>query len=463
MGQRPAEILLNFTTGKRFYEHPIDLNIWLAGFMNFAALNRQQIMSLPRDSLRELQLAKLNALLRGILPANRFYAEKFAGITTPFDQLEKLSGLPFTTKEELLGDEPAGIAKHLTFPLERYTRFHRTSGSRGRRLAVLDTADDWRWWIETWQYVLDAAGIVANDRVVMAFSFGPFVGFWSAHDAVIARGALVIPTGGMSSQARLDLILSIGATAVFCTPSYALHLAQVARIEKIDLQKNSVRVLVVAGEPGGSIPSVRQQIESAWGAKVHDHCGATEIGPWGFADLQSRGVIVNEAEFIAEYIPINSAIAEPSESLAELVLTALGRVGAPVIRYRTGDLVRPVFSDVQGGCPWVLFDGGVLGRVDDMIIIRGVNIYPSSVEQIVREFADVDEFRLVVRKQGALDQLTIEVEDRAADTSRIAQRLQLRLGLSIDVVGVPVGSLPRSEGKAARFVDLRNKSSGGGT
>ena len=322
-GQRPAEILVNFKTGKRFYEHPTDLNIWLAGSMNFAALDRQQIMSLSRDDLRQLQLAKLNTLLQAILPANRFYAEKFAGVVRPFDRLDQLADLPITTKDELLGDDPSGIAKNLTYPRQRYTRYHRTSGTRGRRLAVLDTADDWRWWIETWQYVLDAAEISASDRVVMAFSFGPFVGFWSAHDAAIARGALVVPTGGMSSLARLDLIQSIGATAVFCTPSYALHLTHVARTENINLSGNSVRVLVVAGEPGGSIPSVRQQIESAWGAKVHDHSGATEIGPWGFADGQSRGVIVNEAEFIAEFLPIEKPTANQSAPLAELVLTTL--------------------------------------------------------------------------------------------------------------------------------------------
>jgi phenylacetate-CoA ligase len=424
--------------------------------MKLDEAQRQRLKSLSRSALREYQLNKLNALLQSVLPTNRFYAAKFAGLPQRLNSLDQMAQWPFTTKDELVADEPSGLARHLTFAPEQYCRFHRTSGTHGRPISILDTADDWQWWIETWQYVLDGAGIGAHDRAVMAFSFGPFIGFWSAHDAVVARGAMSIPTGGMSSLARLDLILSLNCTAVFCTPSYALHLAEVARREQIDLRPSAVRAIVVAGEPGGSIPSFRERVEAAWNATVFDHCGATEVGPWGFADKDRRGIVMNEAEFIAEFQPVPSTAKQNAEPLHELVLTNLGRVGAPVIRYRTGDLVRPVFAHADPSCRWMLLDGGVLGRVDDMIMVRGVNIYPSSVEQIVREFPDVDEFRLVVRKRGSLDHLTVEVEDRAHDTSRIAERMNLRLGLNVDVVGVPLGSLPRSEFKSRRFVDLRN-------
>lgn len=446
--------------------------------------HRRRLMSLPRNLLRELQLHKLNALLQSVLPENRFYADKFAGLPQRLNSLDQLEQLPFTTKQELVSDDPAGLARNLTSSPDHYSRFHRTSGTHGRPMTILDTAEDWQWWVETWQYVLDAASIRADDRVAMAFSFGPFIGFWSAHDAVIARGALVVPTGGMSSLARLDVIQSMECTAVFCTPSYALHLAEVARREQIDLRKNAVRALIVAGEPGGSIPTVRQQIEDAWNATVFDHCGATEVGPWGFADKDRRGIIVNEAEFIAEFVAVEQSIDASSQnrrslsainlviednrgltpslgdSFFELVLTTLGRTGAPVIRYRTGDLVRPFVKIESDSCGWLLLDGGVLGRIDDMIMVRGVNIYPSSVEQIVREFPEVNEYRLVVRKRGSLDHLTVEVEDGDADSSRIAERLNLRLGLNVDVVRVPLGSLPRSEFKAQRFVDLRGNPEG---
>lgn len=429
--------------------------------MNRELSDREELRRMPRERLRVHQLEKLNRLLDAILPKNRFYAAKFDGLPRRLERLEQLEQFPLTTKDELLGETPTGLARHLTFDVERYSRYHRTSGTKGHPMAILDTADDWRWWIGTWQYVLDAAGIGERDRVLMAFSFGPFIGFWSAHDAVVARGALAIPTGGMSSLARLQLIQSIGATVIFCTPSYALHLAEVARNERLKPNEGSVRLLVVAGEPGGSIPSVRRQIESAWGAEVHDHCGATEIGPWGFTDRQARGLVVNEAEFIAEFLPVEHTVAGQSGPLAELVLTTLGRAGAPVIRYRTGDLVRPSFSASENDGSWVVLDGGILGRIDDMIIVRGVNVYPSSIEQVIREFPEVDEFRLVLRKRGLLDHLTVEVENRAGDVARIAQRLQVRLGLNVDVEPLPLGSLPRSEGKSRRLLDLRSASIGG--
>jgi phenylacetate-CoA ligase len=434
------------------FEYPI-------GGMIHDATQRRMRMAFSRETLRDWQLNRLNLLLAEILPGNRFYAEKFSELPRRFNSLDDLARVPFTSKTELAGDPATGLAPNLTYPVEHYSRYHRTSGTRGQPIGVLDGTTDWQWWIDTWQYVLDAADIRSGDRILMAFSFGPFIGFWSAHDAVIARGALVAPTGGLSSLARLDLIRSLQCTVVFCTPSYAWHLARIAAESSIDLARSSVRVLVVAGEPGGSIPSLRGQIESAWGATVIDHCGATEVGPWGFADSQRRGVVVNEAEFIAEFLPV-AGRATDDDTPRELVLTALGRGGAPVIRYRTGDLVRPIQQEENAACRWVLLEGGILGRTDDMILVRGVNIYPTSVEQIVREFPEVDEFRLVVRQAGALDQLAVEVEDARNQPGRIAERLRDRLGLSVQVINVPPGSLPRNEFKARRLVDLRPKSPG---
>ena len=272
----------------------------------------------------------------------------------PLNSLDELSGLPFTHKEELLDPEnDAGFAANLTFPLDQYSRFHRTSGTRGRPLIVLDTANDWDWWMETWQYVLDSAALNASDRVVMAFSFGPFIGFWSAFDAAVERGAMIAPTGSLSTVARIELIRSIQATIIFCTPSYALHMAEVAQQNEIDLTSSSVKKIIVAGEPGGSIPSIRQQIESSWAAKVIDHSGASEVGPWGFADANGTGIYVNEAEFAAEFISLATGKPATEGELSELVLTCLGRIGSPVIRYRTGDLVRPQWH-TSGDCNFVL-------------------------------------------------------------------------------------------------------------
>ena len=419
------------------------------------ASERRRLESLERDALERHQLDRLNSLLELILPANRFYANKLAGVRLPLASLDEFRALPHTTKGELLGEGSAhSLPANLTWPLERYVRFHQTSGTRGRPLAVYDTAEDWRWWVDAWQFVLDAAGVTAGDRAMLAFSFGPFIGFWSAHDALIARGAMAIPGGGMSSRARLDLIDRTGATALFCTPTYALHLVEAAEELKINLARNSVDKIVVAGEAGGSIESVRDRIEAAWQARVIDHAGASEVGPWGYADAARQGVHILESEFIAEFLDVETHEPTPAGRLAHLVLTALGRPGLPIIRYRTGDLVRPAWP-ADGANRFVLLEGGVLGRADDMLIVRGVNIFPTSLDEILRSFPEVVEYRITVRKRGAMDELSVEVEDRLGAPGRIAEELSVRLGLKVDVQLAPALSLPRFEGKARRLVDER--------
>ena len=253
---------------------------------------RRRRERLAPHELAAHQLTRLNSLLARILPHNRFYAEKLANLTLPLASLDQLDGLPFTFKDELQEVGNGGdYAANLTYPIDRYVRYHRTSGTRGRPLVVLDTLEDWSWWSETWQFVLDAAEIEPHDRALMAFSFGPFIGFWSAFDAVAARGAMVIPTGAMSSLERLHVARAARATAMFCTPSYALHLAELGAQNQIDVSALQIRCIVVAGEPGGSIPAVRQRIEQAWNARVIDHCGASEVGPWGYAMPQWPGAV----------------------------------------------------------------------------------------------------------------------------------------------------------------------------
>ena len=416
---------------------------------------RQRVLRLSRASLAELQLGKLNRMLEVVQSKNAFYRRKFAQCPKAVEHLDALADFPFTYKEELLGDESsAGFAANLTYPPDEYRRFHRTSGTKGRPMIVLDRDDDWQWWVDTWQYVLDAAGLTDEDRIVMAFSFGPFIGFWSAFDAAVARGVMVAPAGGLSTLARLEMIRQLKATSIFCTPSYALHMVEVAKENAIEVSDLHVRTIVVAGEPGGSIPSIRDQIESFWNARVVDHSGASEIGPWGFPDFHGQGVHVNEAEFLPEFLSLETG--EPAEQgeLSELILTTLGREGCPVIRYRTGDLVRPRWGG-DGSTEFVLLEGGVLGRTDDMMIIRGVNIFPTSIEQILRSFPEIIEYRLTAFKQKQMDELLVEVEDRLAAPERVAKELQVRLGLRVDVKTVPIGTLPRFEAKGKRFVDKR--------
>jgi phenylacetate-CoA ligase len=362
--------------------------------------------------------------------------------------------LPLTIKEELLSPGEGGLAANLTWSTDRYVRFHQTSGTRGRPLVVLDTAEDWQWWMRCWQYVLDAAEVRPGERLLLAFSFGPFVGFWSAFDACVARGCLAIPGGGMTSLARLEIVRSTRASVVFCTPSYALHLAEVAAEHQIQPAHLGVRVLILAGEPGGSLPATRQRIQEVWGAEVMDHCGATEIGPWGYGDREGRGLYINEAEFLPEFHSLETGKPAGDGELSELILTNLGRIGCPIIRYRTGDLVRPRWPE-SGPRRFVFLDGGVLGRTDDMMIIRGVNVFPSAIEQILRSFPEISEYRLTVTRVKQMDQLYIEVEDRLGQPGRVAEEVRLRLGLRVEVTSVPLGALPRFEGKGRRFIDRR--------
>jgi phenylacetate-CoA ligase len=417
---------------------------------------RRDFETLDRDRLQAHQLLRLNGLLAAILPANQFYREKLAGAVQPLQQLEQLADWPLTTKEELTTHGKL-LPANLTWDIDRYVRYHQTSGTRGRPLSVCDTAEDWAWWIASWQYVLDAAEVTASDRVLLAFSFGPFIGFWSAYDALVARGAMVIPGGGMNTLARLDLIGRTGATALFCTPTYALHLVEVAAANQINLSRLGIQKIVVAGEPGGSVPAIRATIEAAWGARVTDHSGASEVGPWGYGDRRQRGLHVLESEFIAEFLSVETGQPATAGELSHLVLTSLGRPGMPILRYRTGDLVRPTWPEQESN-RFVLLEGGVLGRADDMMVIRGVNVFPSALEQILRSFPEVAEYRFIARKRGAMDELVIEVEDRLQEPARIAEELQLRLGFKVEVRLVPAMSLPRFEGKGSRFVDQRNAS-----
>jgi len=408
------------------------------------------------DALRAHQLKRLNVLLARVSDENRFYAEKLADCHLPLERLEQIEQLPFTTKEELLGARhEASQAANLTYPVEAYVHYHRTSGTWGRPMVVMDTAEDWQWWTDCWQYVLDAAEIDATDRALLAFSFGPFIGFWSACDALVARRTQVVPGGGLSTLARLELLETSRATAVFCTPTYALRMAEVAADHNISLAGLPVRRIVVAGEPGGSVPATRQRIERAWGATVIDHSGATEVGPWGCGDPDGRGLHVIETQFVAEFLSVETGKPAMSGELSHLILTPLGRYGSPVIRYRTGDLVRPSWPSGTR-LPFVLLAGGVLGRADDMIIVRGVNVFPSSIEQILHGFPEVAEYRLTAQQAGTLDRLVVEVEDRLEAPGRIAEELRLRLGLKVEVRAVPLGTLPRFEAKAKRFVDQRH-------
>ncbi|MGQ0550905.1 MAG: phenylacetate--CoA ligase family protein [Armatimonadota bacterium] len=423
--------------------------------------------TLDRAALHWLQMDKLRALLAEVAAGNAFYRRRWseagAGDVTAIHSLDDFRRLPFTTKQQLVSDQdkhpPFGT--NLTYPLARYTRFHMTSGTTGHPLRWLDTPESWEWWARCWTFVYRAAGVGARDRIFFAFSFGPFIGFWAGFETASRLGALCLPGGGQDSLLRLKTIAESGATVLVCTPSYALRLAQVARDHGIDPAAMPIRVTIHAGEPGASIPGTKRRIEELWGARCYDHFGLTEVGAVGFGCGAEAGSLhVNESEFIAEVIdPITCGPASGGEG--ELVITNLGRRGSPVIRYRTGDLVRLNTAPCTCGRTFARLDGGVLGRADDMLVVRGVNVFPSVLEDIVRRYPEVDEFRIEVfrRNEMAEIRLLLEIDEAAHGRDlrdravlAVANDIRRAIGLRVQTEATPAGALPRFELKAKRVV-----------
>jgi phenylacetate-CoA ligase len=422
----------------------------------------QKIETMPREQLKQLQLEKLQAMLAEIYGKNEFYTAKFkeAGFhPQDLKSLDDLKLLPLTTKTELSEDQLATdfAGTNLTYPLNAYTRYHQTSGTTGKPLRVFDTAESWDWWGRCWGHVFTGAGLTANDRLFFAFSFGPFIGFWSAVEGTRHIGALFIPGGGRSSVDRLHFMRDTGSTALCCTPTYALHLLAVAHENNIDLNQFNIQAAVHAGEPGANIPATKQRIEAGWSAKCYDHAGASEVGAHSFeCQVQPNGIHVIESEFIAEALDFTTRQPIAPGEKGELVITNLGRWGFPVIRYATGDVV--VFNEDQCDCgrTFLRLEGGIIGRADDMVTVRGVNIFPSAIENLVLTHPEVDEFQVIVSKRGVMDELTVQVElaqgaDPKLVPAAIIQSINNHLGLRPVVTAVPHNSLPRSELKAKRF------------
>ncbi len=417
----------------------------------------------PEDLARH-QTVRMQTLLREVLASNPFYGRKLreAGLNDAraFQSVDDITHLPFTRKQELVDDQQAHppYGTNLTFPLDRYIHLHQTSGTTGKPMRWLDTRESWDWWARCWGAVYRGGGVSASDRIFFAFSFGPFIGFWAAWAGAEKIGMLAISGGAQDSDQRLHNLIELQATALCCTPSYALHLAEIAHKENIDLRQSGIRRIFVAGEPGGSIPGTKARIEEAWGAKLYDHTGATEIGAFGFTCLGQCGVHLNEGEFMVEVIDPHTG--QPAEE-GELVLTNLDRIGSPIIRYHTGDHIKLNRERCECGRTFMRMEGGIIGRIDQMLIVRGVNIFPTAIEAIVRSFPEVQEFAVDLYTIDAMDQLELKVEvagdNPQAVIDAIGREMSRRLGLRVPITLVSPETLPRFELKARRITDRRKR------
>lgn len=428
----------------------------------------------PRAAIEHHQLDRLRRLIAEVIPGNHFQTARLrtAGLAAGLSDLTEFSRrMPLTTKYEIAADQQAHppYGSNVTFPLTRFTRLHQTSSTTGSPLRWLDTPGDWAWLLDGWKQVYAAAGVTAADRVFAAFSFGPFIGFWMAFEAALQIGCLTIPGGSMNSVTRLRAMLANDVTVLLCTPTYAIRLGEVAREEGIDLSRAAVRRIIVAGEPGGSIPAVRERLHALWPtARVVDHHGMTEVGPVTYECPDRPTTLhVMESHYLAEVIhPVTGEPITGEQHEGELVLTPLGRIGMPLFRYRTGDLVRLDERWRRGepcacGRTLMTLTGGILGRADDMVFLRGVNLFPSAVDEIVHRFPDIQEYRVEIDSRGALDEMRILIEPASGVAAegpdlcrRLAKAFRDTWNLRIDVVAVPAGQLPRFEMKARRWVRL---------
>ncbi len=432
--------------------------------------------TMDREQLRALQLLKLQHMVTRAMATSPFHRrlyEKAKVRPEAIRSLDDLRRLPFMTREDWMqcqADQPL-FGDLITRPREEAIRYHLTSGTSGRQpLRVLDSRKDWSWIADMWCYGFWGFGVRPTDTVFFAFSYGSFIGFWGAHYCCEKIGCLVLPSGNMTTENRVKQIVEMGATTVCATPTYALRMAQAAQQLGIDLPRDAkVDKVIVSGEPAGSIPATKKLIENLWGAKCGDTAGMTEIGTIMIFECREQpgGTHIIEDHFIEEVLDPESLAPVGYGERGERVVTSFGRGFIPLIRYRTKDLVIKVPHDRCGcGRTGDIYDGGIQGRVDDMKLVRGTNVYPRAVEAIVREYSEVDEFQIVLtREDGIRDEITVKVELKPACGERWpALRGELaddlagaHEGLRFNVERAADGELPRFELKAKRLQDLRHK------
>ena len=429
--------------------------------------------TMPREELRALQYVKLKRLCEWAYARCEFHRRRWDAAGFHPDQMRTLDDLrriPFMTRVEWMDAqaEAPPFGPLLAVPPTTAIRYHTTSGTTGRTpLRVLDGTKDWEWIAEMWAYGLWGFGLRPEDIILFAFSYGTFIGFWGAHYACEKIGCLVLATGSATSESRVKSLLDLGVTAVCSTPTYALRLWQAAAEMGVDLARDtSVNKVIVSGEPAGSIPAVKRQLETAWGAKVGDTAGMTEIGSIMIFECsrQPGGTHIIEDHFIEETLEYQGDRVMPYGERAERVVTSLGRGFIPLIRYRTNDLVVKVpHTSCDCGRTGDIYQGGIQGRWDDMKLVRGTNVYPRAVESIVRECSAVDEFQILLTREGVTDEICVLVElkpGREDHWEALSRRLHVDLadaheGLRFKVEQAAANALPRFELKAKRLVDKR--------
>ena len=423
---------------------------------------------MPVEELKKFQLKKLKETVSWVSEKIPFYQKKFKemGIKAgDIKSLEDLTKLPFTVKNDLRDNYPFGLC---AVPLEEVVRVHASSGTTGKPITGPYTAEDLEQWIECMARNLWAAGVRKEDVVQNAYGHGLFTGGLGFHQGATKIGCTLVPTGAGMTERQITIMQDFKSDVLFCTPSYALTIAERAEEMKVDIKKLPLRVGVFGAEPW--TVAMRQEIEERMGIKAMEAYGLTELcGPGVAYDAgDQNGLYINEDLFLPEIVDPQTLEPLPEGEKGELIFTSLQRRAMPMIRYRTKDITQLWREPGYEGRTFIRMDK-IYGRSDDMLIISGVNVFPSQIEALLLEIEEVEpQYRLVVSKKGYLDQLKVQVEakkevyeageDRRHEIEgKIAAHIKGMMGIGVGVELVDMKSIARSEGKALRVIDERPK------
>jgi phenylacetate-CoA ligase len=429
--------------------------------------------TMPQEKLRVLQLEKFKKIFQWAYDHSKFHRQLYteAGIEPgdikTFEDVAKVPKVEKAMMRDIQRKDPFPYGDALCVPLEKVTEFHQTSGTTGQAVYQPDTWQDWEWWSEAWSYIMYAQGFRDTDRIFIPFGYNIFVAYWAGHYAGEKMGCEVVPGGVLDTKARLLKMQELKATAMMATPTYVLGMADTARRDlNLDPAKDlNISKILCAGEPGASIPATKKRMEEAWGAKVYDHVGATEVGAWAYeCTAQPGGLHVNEALFLAEIEDIETGeiITEPGHR-GKLVMTALDREAQPCVRFDSKDIAEWAAEPCPCGRTFRWIKGGVVGRADDITKVKGVLLAPSAIEEVVRSFPELsDEFEIIVDKKGDVDDITLKVElvpgavdQREEVEAKLVDQLRLKTNLRYNLEFHEYNTLPRYLVKARRFKDLR--------
>lgn len=423
--------------------------------------------TLPRDALCEIELKNLRNLLRYAREHAAFYRDKYDDIS-PEDirSLDDVRSLPLIDKEDLRAaqeeQELFPFGTMLGVPMEEVSAFRQTSGTTGRPVYVPESSESWQWRIEVWCHILWMAGFRDTDRVFVPFGYNVYVAFWEGHYAAEKLGCEVVPGGALDTRGRINKMLEVKATALMNTPTYGLHMAEVASNMGLDPRQIGIKRMLCAGEP---LPNAtRARLEEIWDAEVYDHIGGTEPCAWAAMCRERTGLHIIEPFFLVEILDIETLSREVAVGeLGVAVVTPLGRRSFPLIRFNTKDVVKRG----PDGCPCgrtSMTITEITGRTDELCKIRGVLFTPKSVDEIVRkDFPEIMEYEMILERKNLMDEITLKAEpqedigvDALADLSkRLSERLKVKTNLTFQIALVQPGELPRYTLKSKRFKDLR--------